>query len=58
MGCLALLNLCACAGLSPASVYEGVRDRARADTAGQSAPVERLPDYDSYQKERAKAKGL
>ncbi len=52
----ALLVLQACTWISPQSVYEGTRDRARAESAGQAPPVTTLPDYDNYQKERERVK--
>jgi hypothetical protein len=52
------MALQACTWISPQSVYEGTRDRARAESAGQAPPLPSLPDYDSYQKARARVKAL
>ena len=50
------MALPACTWISAQSVYEGHRDRARAESAGQAPPVPALPDFDTYQKERDRVK--
>jgi hypothetical protein len=48
--------LTACGVVTEQSVYEGIRAKQRATSAGTGQDDKALPDYDQYNKEREKLK--
>lgn len=49
--CLVLL-VSGCAGVTPQSIYEGLRTQQSLKNAGTMPPADKLDPYDAYEKQR------